>query len=179
MILIEPSGSGLSPDHLSAPERDRWSRLLRSQDRDDFVAARALAARAAAALGVPDARFEQRCERCGGPHGRPRIIDSDLAVSWSHTGGWVAAVAASAGPVGIDIEAGAPDTELAMGRSGRSFVRGEALVKAGVFDLDEALRTPLEWPTGEQQAYAGFLVVDLAHGPLIAAVATPLASGCG
>ncbi len=175
VILIERSDT-LPPHPLSATEQQRHDALVRPQDRMDFVAARALAARAAARVGVADARFEQTCARCGGPHGRPRIVGSDVAVSWSHTAGWVAAVAADHGPVGIDIEAVAPDDELPLGRTGREFVRGEALVKAGLFDLDEALRTRLDWGFGGQRTYAGFVVRDLAHGPLIGAIAIPSAS---
>lgn len=43
----------------------------------------------------------QRCAECGGPHGQPRALGSN--VSWSHSHGRVA-VAVSPRPIGVDVE---------------------------------------------------------------------------
>lgn len=88
-------------------QRGRWSALQREQDRRDFLAARAIAARLVGeAAGVDPAtvRFEQSCIRCGGPHGRPRVTSpAGWHVSWSHAAGWVTA-GVSDRPCGVDVE---------------------------------------------------------------------------
>lgn len=92
---------------LPPAQRLRWSRLQRAQDRWDFLAARVAAARLVGQLAGVDpvtVRFEQRCGRCGGAHGRPRTTwPPGWHVSWSHAAGWVAA-AVSDRPCGIDAE---------------------------------------------------------------------------
>ena len=45
------------------------------------------------------------CRTCGGPHGRPVLLDgSGRHVSVSHAAGLVAVAVSSAGPVGVDVE---------------------------------------------------------------------------
>ncbi len=111
--------------HLSPDERRRADAFSRPSDREDYVAAHILARVAAARItGRPDtpgpaARtyvLVQRCEQCGGAHGRPRLpAHPGLHVSLSHTRGAVAAACAIL-PVGIDVEhwdeALAPDVDL-------------------------------------------------------------------
>ncbi|VVD77641.1 4'-phosphopantetheinyl transferase family protein [Pandoraea terrigena] len=99
--------------HLSPDERRRADAFSRSSDREDYVAAHILARVAAARVTCgthgpgPAARtyvLVQRCERCGGAHGRPRLpAHPGLHVSLSRTRGAVAAACAIA-PVGIDVE---------------------------------------------------------------------------
>ena len=49
--------------------------------------------------------IEQRCERCGGAHGRPRVLKpSGVHVSLSRAGGTVVVAVSLVGPVGVDIE---------------------------------------------------------------------------
>lgn len=152
---------------LGAGERARVARLSRPVDRRDFVAARVLARRAAAAVlgGRPaDHTLSQTCADCGGPHGRPQLVEHPtVGVSWTHSGGLVCAVVAPA-PCGVDAEhvisfarrAGAmlnllPDAERRAVRSAQDqarsllslWVRKEALVKAGAGTLTSVLSTEL------------------------------------
>lgn len=121
--------------YLSVEERKRASAFSRPTDRDDYVAAHILARIAAARVtGSPDIPgpasrtygLVQRCERCGGAHGRPRLpAHPGLHVSLSHTRGAVAAACAIV-PIGIDVEhwdeALAADSDL-PGLSERERVR--------------------------------------------------------
>ena len=167
-------------DWLDREQQDRWSRLLRAQDRDDFLAAR-IAADAVVRRLLPDSPdlparsvFVQRCESCGGPHGRPRLPGIPLAVSWAHARGWVIAAAHRGERLGVDIDlldAHAPIADSSP-VSGRHFVRAEALVKAGAYDLDTALETALDWPESQDHRHRGLLVRDLQWpGGLIGALA--------
>ncbi|MCP3818636.1 4'-phosphopantetheinyl transferase superfamily protein [Streptomyces sp. A3M-1-3] len=146
---------------LTRTELARADALRSAGDRDDFLAAHALVRLCAGRLlGCPAQSLTvvQSCGQCDRPHGRPRLVESPgLGVSFAHTRGWVAAVAAH-GPVGIDVEAdgGGPldwrlaqlacnERELAALRAHpdprraflRQWVRKESLVKVGVASLDE------------------------------------------
>jgi 4'-phosphopantetheinyl transferase len=92
---------------LSAVERDRAAAFRFTADRDDFIAAHLLARSCAAGLLdlAPTAvAIAQRCEVCGGEHGRPYVVEQPGAyVSWSHARGYVAAGAATV-PIGVDVE---------------------------------------------------------------------------
>lgn len=143
---------------LSAAETHRRRRLRRPADRDDFLAARVLARRLLSYLidGRDPAEWvlTQRCDRCGGQHGRPRLAGFDsVGVSWAHAGGIVAA-AASSGPVGVDVEWVLSEQQppFPQPRAAVSVVpieawvgwtRMEAIVKRGDCDLDAALKLPL------------------------------------
>ena len=147
---------------LSPHDRDRASAFHFPEDRRDFVAARVLARRCAAAVvGVAPGslRIVQWCDRCAAPHGRPSLVGNpDIGLSWSHSRGYLAA-AAGPGAVGIDVEvvrgrdwrAGnvarmvltiderrqvatcrRPDLAVL-----RQWVRKEAMVKAGVASLEQ------------------------------------------
>jgi 4'-phosphopantetheinyl transferase len=143
---------------LSREEQERADALHRPADRDDFVAARLLARLLVAEhVGTDPAevRFVQVCERCGGPHGRPRVVGHDVHVSWAHSAGLVAATVDDA-PCAIDVESVARlrEGELPLGvltDSERSWleqqhdqprafaelwVRKEVLVKLGDATLD-------------------------------------------
>ncbi|WP_175543541.1 4'-phosphopantetheinyl transferase family protein [Micromonospora pattaloongensis] len=128
-------------------ERQRISALRRSADR-----ARSLLGAAVLRLvverhtGVPASRVtvHRACNRCGGPHGRPRVPGTGLHVSVSHSGDWVAVALTEAGEVGVDVEREAPidvdelrSTVLAPGEAVRGvrdflvcWTRKEAILKA-------------------------------------------------
>jgi 4'-phosphopantetheinyl transferase len=153
-------GDPMAP--LTDAELERAARLANSPDRDDYVAAHLLVRRVAAnqlRVPPPAVKLQQRCEACGGPHGRPEVPGSNgLWLSLSHTHGWVGAVAADR-PCGIDVEivAGPPtvdlvDTVLTEAEQrwmvtlpdnrlppefARLWVRKEAVVKAGAARLDD------------------------------------------
>ena len=58
--------------------------------------------------------IEQRCERCGEAHGRPRVLaPSGVHVSLSRAGGTAVVAVSLAGPIGVDIE-----SLSAVGRAG-------------------------------------------------------------
>ncbi|MBA4608308.1 4'-phosphopantetheinyl transferase superfamily protein [Aeromicrobium sp. Marseille-Q0843] len=133
----------------------RRDRLADPVDRATFTAARDLArACVGELLTIPasQVRLAQRCPTCDADdHGRPFVVDHpEVGVSWSHAHGHVVALAAH-GPCGIDVEprVTAPPPRRALTGSEARWVasggdfthlwtRKEALVKAGVADLDEA-----------------------------------------
>lgn len=148
----------LAREPLGEPAEHRMRRLRSAGDRDDFSAARRLAKRAAeyageSGLGVMDLR--QRCDSCGGEHGRPVPTAGGWHVSWGHSRGYVVA-GVSRSRLGVDIESHAPDvSEIAetvltprervmvdsASDPSHSFLSAwtakEALVKAGVCTLDD------------------------------------------
>jgi 4'-phosphopantetheinyl transferase len=92
---------------LDEVEQTRAASFVRREDQTRFVAGAALLKIAVAdhmTAGPTSVRVDRRCERCGGPHGRPRVLGSDLHVSVSHSGSLVAVALSPAGAVGIDIE---------------------------------------------------------------------------
>ncbi|MEU9337112.1 4'-phosphopantetheinyl transferase superfamily protein [Streptomyces sp. NPDC048290] len=147
---------------LTAAERRRAAAARTPAARGAFVAARCLVRLCVArrtGTAPWDVVLEQRCSRCGGPHGPPRVRGATgrLSVSLSYADGFVAAAAADR-PVGIDIErlpagTAGPDPwsrrrflttgELARIRGSpeprtvflRTWVRKEALVKLGTDGL--------------------------------------------
>ncbi len=183
VLLAEPAGVVMTRAAeviaaLSIDELQRAARFHRPTDHDDFVAAHVAVRLCVAALTGRPVRgigVDQRCEQCGGPHGRPYVAGApDIKVSWAHSGGWVAAAATDRGPVGIDlqIETRPPRhrqvvwSALSAAEAGavraaadphREFLRHwvvkESLVKAGVCALDdlahaEALRPLVLLPNG-------------------------------
>jgi 4'-phosphopantetheinyl transferase len=92
---------------LDATERGRRENLRNPPDQARFVVAAALLRLVVAAnLQVAPVAVEvdRTCDRCGAPHGRPRIPGSDLHVSVSHAGSRVAIALTRLGPVGVDVE---------------------------------------------------------------------------
>jgi 4'-phosphopantetheinyl transferase len=94
---------------LSDDERRKWARFRRAEDRARYLTAHALtrivlAERVGVAADV--LQFAKECERCGGPHGRPRLLGPypRFFLSLTHSGQRVAVAVASASPVGIDVE---------------------------------------------------------------------------
>ena len=155
---------------MTPEERERANAFAHDADRRDFIAAhRLVRAMAASIIGAPPRTIvlRQRCDTCGGPHGRPTLPDHPgLHVSLSHAKGVVAACGDR--PVGIDLErwnASQPDhSDLdfalapaerkrlqSMAASGatptphhaaalaflRLWVRKECLVKLGRITLDQ------------------------------------------
>lgn len=152
-------------DILRPVEQARHDRLLRRADRDDFLAARVLVRALLDGYGHPSATLVQLCPGCGSTeHGRPSLLNTpQVAVSWSHARGFVAAAVAPTrcepagrfGAVGVDIE---PVQEqpppIPVDGSDHSpvlhrwcgWTRAEAIVKYGATDLDTALRWRLSGP---------------------------------
>ena len=173
-----------------SPEEQVRARSFRfDADRQSYVAAHLLVRRAAGLLtGRPAHEFElmQRCDTCGGPHGRPHIKAApELFVSLSHVRNGVAA-AASYRPVGIDMEM-REGHSLASLRSEAAFsatelerldrldrhdpaaaeslalqwwVRKECLIKLGRLTLDTLTRVE-----AAAELPAGLAYWDWCHGP--------------
>lgn len=158
---------------LTAAERGRAAAFHDPADAADFVAAHLLARTAVARLtGAASVELEQRCETCGGEHGKPSVAGHpEVEVSWSHTRGHVAAVADHAA-VGIDLETRARRHAVArlLRRTAtapeaaeittsdhpeaaylRMWVAKEALVKVGALTLADFGRTDVR-----AGRYAGF-----------------------
>ena len=175
--LLDVAADTVDVDSMLSPaERHRQALLAHPGDRQDFVAARLLTrwllTRLAGAPSRRDGavdewsgkslagfRIGQRCEQCGGPHGRPFVDLPGVGVSWAHAGGHVAS-AVGHGEVGVDVEplGGRPGAAQWTGdrQSGReqslvSWVRGEAVVKQGHGQLDLVA----QWSLGSPPAPGG------------------------
>ncbi|MFH9723423.1 4'-phosphopantetheinyl transferase family protein [Streptomyces sp. NPDC017254] len=146
---------------LDETERSRIPQLRRTEDRQRFIAGRALLRTAAAGyLGLPPRSVEvvARCPDCARNHGKPELPGTGLQVSVSHSGSRVAVGVTRAGPVGIDVEeisasvsptellphvlgSAEPRTPAHATTSGfhRMWTRKEAVLKA----TGQGLRVPL------------------------------------
>ncbi|NNG38473.1 hypothetical protein HJ588_04185 [Flexivirga sp. ID2601S] len=171
-LLLE-SYDAVPPDQLlSLDEQLRWRRLRRAQDRDDFVAARLLvrlllidgSPTPSALTGI---RLRQVCAECDGAHGRPTVLDApEVAVSWAHSGGAVAAVVGAAGPLGVDVErATTLAPELSRRITWHEWTRAEALVKAGMLDLAAAAARAERLQASEFGLVATDFTVETTTGP--------------
>lgn len=122
-------------DTLSPSERERARLLASPSAAHEFVATRAAVRRTLARYlrrepeRVP---LEQRCPRCGGPHGKP-VLSEDLrgalSLSVSHSHDRVAALAVAAGhtPIGVDVEVLDARPRDVVSTSRRFFTRCEAV----------------------------------------------------
>jgi 4'-phosphopantetheinyl transferase len=101
------ASEGVASALLDATEQARARQYRRFEDRERFVRAAALLRLIAAltvGVAVEEVRIDRTCPRCGGAHGRPRVVGHDLEVSISHSGALVVVAATSAGRVGVDVE---------------------------------------------------------------------------
>ncbi|GGK96286.1 hypothetical protein Sme01_31780 [Sphaerisporangium melleum] len=176
---------------LTGTERERARSFVHDRDRDDFTAAHLLVRECAAAcLGRParELTLVQHCDEHGPGHGRPSIAEAPgLAVSLSHTRGYVCAVAGP-GRVGVDAEH-VPDrplertlvefalspAELARFGDGktrviRQWVRKEALVKRGELKLDDFPVTDV--PDELDGEWRGRRLLEWTAGNVVAAAIT-------
>lgn len=202
LLRVAPSADVLRmfPDPLrllTGDERQRADALLFAADRADFVAAHLLARLCAAeSLGVmaADVTIVQHCPTCGGPHGRPAVLDAPwLDVSWSHADGHVAALCGP-GPLGVDLELAvgrprpasmrralapaeaawvrtAPDPHAAFTRL---WVRKEALIKTGLLNLADLSDVDLITDSAEPvPRWRSAWLTGWEDGNVIAACATP------
>ena len=175
---------------LGAAAEARLRRLRSPADRDDFTAARLLAALVLRAVGAGEAApadLRQRCEVCGGAHGLPLPV-AGRRVSWSHAAGWVAA-GTSRSRLGVDVEADSEvnlDDVLTLAERTRvaaaadpartfrlAWTAKEACVKAGVARLDDvAALEVLTAPDALRPSHAGLLLSSRSVPGAIAAAAT-------
>jgi 4'-phosphopantetheinyl transferase len=187
---------------LTSAERARGAQLRRQSDQRDFVAAHILVRLCAAAvLGEPASSLMvlQRCEVCGGPHGRPVLVGHEAwHVSLSHSAGVVAAAVAPT-PVGVDIErfdprlgarsmstlvlTAAEATRVEASADPaldflRMWVRKESLVKLGVITLDELGQVDVSALALEDRSHGaavssfrGLQLIDWVHSEPLAVAA--------
>lgn len=100
----------LRPRHLlllSDVEVNRRGAYMRENDRARFtLGAVLLRLVVGARLGLDAAavHVDRTCADCGQPHGRPRLTDSELHLSVTHSGDFTGIAVTAAGPVGIDVE---------------------------------------------------------------------------
>jgi 4'-phosphopantetheinyl transferase len=138
----DPALAGL----LDETEHGRWTAYRRDEDRDRFLVGNALVKCAVAArTGRQPATviLDRGCTECGKPHGKPRITNSGLELSVSHSGDKIAVAVIDGSPIGVDVE---------QASSRRDDVDGLAR-----FSLAEQEQEPLAaLPAHERQA--GFLV---------------------
>lgn len=154
---------GGRPDEVRAPEtwlteveRERADRFVFPADRASFVAAHLLVRLCAASVLEVDPgelTLVQHCDVHGPGHGRPSLVEApELGVSFSHTRGYVCAVAGP-GRVGVDAEHVPPGplndalADHVLGPDERALVTGnddlighwtrkEAMIKRGELTLD-------------------------------------------
>jgi 4'-phosphopantetheinyl transferase len=183
---------------LTPTERERADVFRLPADREAFVAAHVLVRLCAAeALGADPGGLTvvQRCDSCGGPHGKPSLVEApELSVSWSHTHGGVAA-AAGGGPIGVDIE-GLRGRDFALLRKKtltpaelrwageepdqdaaflRLWTRKEALIKVGRLSLGSMARADLVGDAGRLVArWDGFRFEDWAFDEFVGSCALPV-----
>lgn len=158
---------------LSGMERHRIASMRREDDRARFLAARRLLRATVADVTGTDpssSRLEQRCDRCGGEHGRPTVaVDGHAgpSVSLAHAGG-VVVVAVASRPVGVDIE---PAMPVHDGVKSMAFTPAERARHAG--DCTGLLRT---WVRKEAilKATGDGLLVDPSALELTAADEPPI-----
>jgi 4'-phosphopantetheinyl transferase len=94
-------------DVLSDDERARRGGLWDAGHRAQYTVAAALLRLVAAPLTArPAARVvvDRSCPTCDRPHGRPRLPETGLDVSISHSGATVAVAVSAAGAVGVDVQ---------------------------------------------------------------------------
>jgi 4'-phosphopantetheinyl transferase len=92
---------------LDGPEIERRARYRCEADRDRFTLAAVLLRAVVGRAGGADASavvVDRRCDRCGEPHGRPRLPRAGLEASISHSGDVAVVAITEAGPVGVDVE---------------------------------------------------------------------------
>lgn len=96
---------------LDVSELRRRAAYLREPDRRRFTLGAALLRLAAAReLRVAPTRvpIDRTCSDCGRPHGKPRLADTGLHVSVSHSAALVGVALTGLADVGIDVEAVGP-----------------------------------------------------------------------
>jgi 4'-phosphopantetheinyl transferase len=93
-------------------ERARLCQLRQPADRERFVAAHGLLRLLIAewtGCEPADVELTAMCRRCGGRHGKPRLLAApgapQLHLSLAHAGDRVVVAVTRAGPVGVDVEA--------------------------------------------------------------------------
>ena len=92
---------------LDEVERQRAIGYRQEADRRRFIAGCAVSKLILAhqlGLSANSVRLDRSCGRCGQPHGRPRLRDSDIAFSVSHSGDRVAVAFTKGGSIGVDVE---------------------------------------------------------------------------
>ena len=116
--IIEPSALSrralaTARSFLTGPELIRCDSLVSGQARRNFTIGHALARVVVAeqfALEPAQVLLVQKCPTCGGPHGRPHVVDLPVHVSIAHTADVVAVVASRCGPIAVDCEECPPRT---------------------------------------------------------------------
>ena len=94
---------------LDREERRRATAFYHSADRDRFTVGRALTRLALATyLAEPPGGIliDSKCDRCGRPHGKPRLASGagGIELSISHSGERVVVAVACDSPLGVDVE---------------------------------------------------------------------------
>lgn len=107
-------------DMLNPAERERHAAYRMAADRDRFaIGAALLRLVAAAELGVGAAAVpvDRACRRCQAQHGKPRIPETGLHVSISHSGDKVVLALTRVAPIGVDVEEMARRDTAGLARS--------------------------------------------------------------
>ena len=103
----QDAASGRLTALLDEAEHGRWTTYRREEDRQRFLVGCSLAKTVVASAtgqNPADVVFDRTCPDCGKPHGKPRMTDSDLELSVSHSGDRIAVALMTGRPVGVDVE---------------------------------------------------------------------------
>ena len=136
MFLARPVGAGRVQGLLDAREQAR----VVAQGGSAAVASAYALLRLVIGVNAP---MTAVCGTCGGPHGRPVLLDdSGRHVSVSHTAGLVAVAVSADGPVGVDVER--PDATGFDGFAALALAAGEQAdddaARARLWTAKEAVR---------------------------------------
>ncbi|MPZ24345.1 MAG: 4'-phosphopantetheinyl transferase superfamily protein [Dehalococcoidia bacterium] len=92
---------------IDAAERYRYASFPHPADADRFLLSASLVRCIAGGYCSRPPRqilVDRRCARCGAPHGKPRILGSQLQLSVSHSADWVGVACHIGAEVGLDVE---------------------------------------------------------------------------
>jgi 4'-phosphopantetheinyl transferase len=180
-------------------ERARFAGYRRDEDKERFAVGCALAKRVVARYAGGEAAsvtLNRACSECGGQHGKPAAVGTDLELSVSHSGDAVVVAVTAGAPCGVDVERldrrrdsdalgryVLAESERAAARTDggllRAWTRKEAVTKA----TGDGLRTPftqvivsgadepprvLAWPYPEPPQAVSLFDLDAPPGYLAA-----------
>jgi 4'-phosphopantetheinyl transferase len=118
---------------LTPEERARWRSLVCPIDQVLFAAAHQIIRFAVAQYlecDVDSVVIDQKCNTCGGAHGKPSIRGNEqIFISWSHTSGAVL-VGVSNTPIGVDVEGNGVDHKSVVSLVPRVFSHEEQNLSA-------------------------------------------------
>ena len=158
-----PSAHVLAPTVLSKAERERADAFHRQRDRDTYVVCHVLLRLVLARkldVKPEDVEFvRETCPTCGGPHGRPALVQGKPHFSLSHSG-MVGLIGVADNVIGVDVER-TPKPEVAT-QTGHMLHPEEAAELAALSDEERPVGFGRIWT--RKEAYLKALGTGLSRG---------------